>query len=279
MTGQVTIDALVDVIRRVRELRPLVHSITSPVVMNWTANVCLAVGASPIMAQAPEELDEICDASQALNLNTGMLEARTLAMMVQAGRLMVAQNKPVVLDPVGVGASHWRLQAALQLVALKPCVLRANAGEVAALTGADSARTVHAGAPQTRGVDSLAISSGMVKAARSLAAERGLAVAMTGATDIITDGRRLVRISGGSSVVTRITGGGCALSALVAACAAVEPDVCLASMAACAFYKGAAEHAAMTATGPGSLAVGLLDALASDDIAGLLTLVNFEEER
>lgn len=267
--------ALGAVIASIRERRPLLHCMTSPVVANWTANVLLSTGASPLMARAGEEIDPVCRASHGLSLNLGMLEAEGLAAMLQAARRMADLGKPVVLDPVGIGVSAWRMTAARRLLETRPRLIRANAGEIAGLLGGDRPGAADS-ATMSRGTDSLADPVGLSDAARAYAARSGFTVAMTGAGDVITDGRRLARISGGTALITSITGGGCALSALAAAAASVEPDPYLAGLAACAYYKGATALAAARARGPGTLAVELLDALAGADPAAIFAMVEME---
>ncbi len=225
------------------------------------------------MASAPEELADVCRFSKALNVNIGTLDAKLLPVMVDAVRIMRLSGQPAVLDPVGVGISDFRLSAALSILAMRPRIIRANAGEIGVLVkafdvgDASSASGADHGAG---GVDALISSDFVSDGARRLADRLGATVIVTGEHDLVTDGSRLARISGGAAMMTRITGGGCALSAVVAACAAVEDDAYRAALAACAVYKGAAAVAAKRAGGPGSLASGLLDALHSENPAELI---------
>lgn len=260
--SDVTAVRLAEVLARVRAQAPLVHSMTNAVVTTFTANVLLAIGASPIMTQAQDELEEIAAIAAALNVNIGTLEPASASAMRRAAGLMTARGKPFVLDPVGAGATSYRTRTALDLVALGPRILRGNPGEIGAIAAARAGR---APASAMRGVDSLTGPDAVAGAAAALAADEGLTVAMTGATDIVTDGSRQARVSGGSATMTRITGTGCALTAAVGACAAVEDDPFIAALAAVALFKGAAGAASRTARGPGSLAIHFLDCLALTD--------------
>ena len=237
----------------VRERSPLVHNITNFVVMNNTANALLAVGASPIMAHAPEELDELLAIASALVLNIGTLSAPWIESMRRAGRLARERGLPVVLDPVGAGASRLRTDTALGLMdEASPAVVRGNASEVMALAGE---------AGQTKGVDSTRDASEAGGPAASLANDRGCVAVASGATDVITDGERVVRITGGHALMPRVTGMGCTATALVGAFCAVNPDPLAAAAHAMAAMSAAGHKAAATAQGPGSMQIAFLDAL------------------
>jgi hydroxyethylthiazole kinase len=242
------------VLARIRAESPLVHNITNHVVMNWTANVLLAAGASPAMVHAVEEVEDFVAISRALVINIGTLDAGFVAGMEKAAARAGHAGVPWVLDPVGVGATRYRNEVCARLLALKPAVVRANASEVMALAGVEAAQ---------RGVDSLAHSEAAVDAARALSADSGAVVAVTGATDFVVQGDRVVAIPGGHPVSQRVTGTGCAASALVGACLAVaEPFE--AAVAALFAMKAAAARASETSTLPGSFAVAFLDALAGE---------------
>ena len=239
---------------RLRTAAPLVHNITNYVVMNNTANALLAVGASPAMVHALDEVEEFVAISQALVVNIGTLSpAWVEAMRLAVGRAR-AGGVPWVLDPVGAGATRYRTEVAAELARLRPTVVRGNASEVMVLAGAVGA----AG----KGVDSTHATDDALEPARRLAREADTIVAMTGAVDYVTDGTRVVAIRNGHPMMARVTGLGCTASALVGAALAVAAgDPFGATVAALAALGLAGEMAAEGAAGPGSLQLRLLDAL------------------
>ncbi len=237
----------------VREQSPLVHNITNFVVMNSTANALLAVGASPIMAHALEELDELLAIASALVLNIGTLSAPWIESMRAAGRAARERGLPAVLDPVGAGASRLRTETSLTLLhEARPAVVRGNASEIMALAGE---------AGQTKGVDSTRDASEAGGPAARLAREHGCVAVASGATDLITDGETIVRITGGHALMPRVTGMGCTATAIIGAFCAVNPDPLAAAAHAMAAMSAAGHKAAITAQGPGSMQWAFLDAL------------------
>ncbi len=237
---------------RVRAATPLVHNIANHVTMNVTANALLAFGASPAMVHAPEEAAEFAALARALVINIGTLDATFVAGMEKAAARAQALGLPWTLDPVGVGATAYRTEVCARLLAFRPSVIRANAGEVLALAGQAGGQ---------RGVDSLAASEAAVDAARRLSAATGAVVALTGAVDYVVLGEEATAIAGGDPLSQRVTGTGCIATALVGACLAVaEPGP--AAHAALSAMKAAAAGAARRSAGPGSFAVALIDALA-----------------
>lgn len=243
----------------VRLRRPLVHCVSNIVSANDCANLALALGASPVMAQAPEEMAAIAAASAAAVLNTGTPSEEKFRACLLRGREARRLGQPVVLDPVGVGASPWRLERVEALLAaFTPSLLRVNLGEAQALLGLKS---------QERGVDSPAAGTLSRRAdlAVSLARKTGSAVLLSGPEDVASDGAALFQISGGSPRMAQITGTGCMLSVLCGVFAAVERDVLAAAVAAAAFWKVCSRRAEELAQGPGSFHAALLDA------AGTLT--------
>jgi len=248
-------------LQAVRREAPLVQNITNFVSMDIVANGLLALGASPAMVHAIEEIEEFADLAHALTINIGTLSSAWTPSMTKVAGAMTDKQKPWVLDPVGVGATAYRTSVARELLAIGPTVVRANASEVLALAGA--------GREPTRGVDSTHGSEQAIKAAQAVAKESGVVVAVTGAIDYVTDGERALHISNGVPLMTRVTALGCTSSAVVAAFLAVEPDPLVAAAEALAVFGLAAEQAAVDAGGPGSLRWRLLDALAALDEAGL----------
>jgi len=238
---------------RVRVQRPLVHHITNLVTMNDVANTTIALGASPVMAHAREEVEEMAAQAAALVLNIGTLTAEAVDAMVLAGRAANARGVPVILDPVGAGATRFRSAQSRRILAEVRCrCVRGNAGEIAALAG--RAGTV-------RGVDALGAPREIEALARGLAEQTGAVVAATGVEDVVTDGAATVRIANGHPLLARITGSGCMATAAVAAFAAVEPDALAAAVAGLVCFEVAAEVAAGRAAGPGTFRAALMDAL------------------
>lgn len=253
-------DKAQQVVTAVREKRPLVHNITNYVVMNFSANALLAFGASPVMAHATEEIEDMVAIADALVINIGTLSSSWIEAMRLAGQAALKKGIPVVLDPVGAGATPYRTNTALQLLKeLRPIVLRGNSSEVLALAS---------GTFKTRGVDACAREEEAESAAVELARELGAVVAVTGPMDLVTDGTRKGVIMNGSPWMARVTGTGCVASALVAACCAVESDPFLAAVCALSVYGVAGERAVDRARnvlgeqlGPGSYATLLIDSL------------------
>lgn len=251
----ITPEALWRDVEAVRTRGPLVHSITNLVVMNVTANALLALGASPIMAHAPEEFGDLLGIVSSLVLNIGTLDAPWIGCMKTAAAEAARRKLPLVIDPVGAGASRLRTETALELIRLgRPAILRANASELMALAGAAGATGA------TKGVDSAHRPDEARDAARALACTFGCTVVASGATDLVTDGARDWHLDGGSPLMPRITGMGCTATALVAAFAAVCPPQ-EAAVAGMAVMKVAAEMAAEKAAGPGTQQLYFLDAL------------------
>ena len=245
-------------LRRLRETRPLVHQITNYVVMNETANATLAIGALPVMAHAPEEVEEMVGLAGALVLNIGTLSAPWVDAMLIAGRAANARGVPVVLDPVGVGATRYRTDSAKRILhEVDVAVLRGNAGEVATLAGVDA---------EVRGVESIGASGSAADVARTAAAALGVVASVTGSVDHVSNGERVVAVENGHPLLGSITGTGCMSSAITGAFLAVRADDPLEAAAeALAAFGVAGENAAPGATGPGSFHVNLYDALAALD--------------
>lgn len=242
-----------EMLQQVRATAPLVHNITNFVVMNFTANALLAAGASPVMAHAAEEVEEMASLAKALVLNIGTLDAVWLDAMMLAGKKAGASGIPIVLDPVGAGATKMRTDASLRFLRELPIrVLRGNASEILSLAG---------GAGDTKGVDSAHGVEDAVAAADALARTFGTVVVVTGESDYATDGRRALRVHGGVARMGRVTGCGCALSSLIGAFTAIHADALEAAAAALVFYGLCGERAAETARGNGTFIAHFLDAL------------------
>jgi len=242
----------------VRERSPMVHNITNLVVANFNANVLLAAGASPVMAHAHEEVADMVGIAQALVLNIGTLDPYWIESMRLALLAANSRGIPVVLDPVGAGATAYRNQSIeLLLSTALPTVIRGNGSEIMSVAGADV---------RTRGVDSSAGAQDAVGAAQALVARTRGVVCVSGPTDHILDGqRRRASLSNGHEWMTRITGVGCSATALVGAFCAVQPDPWRATVAAMALLGVAGEVASEKVMalggGVGSLQTALLDEL------------------
>jgi hydroxyethylthiazole kinase len=242
-----------DNLRALRQIKPLIHNITNFVVMNYTANVLLACGASPVMAHAENEVEEMVAYAGALVLNIGTLTDVWVAAMLKAGRRATALGKPIILDPVGSGATGLRTETAKSILAwTKVSVVRGNASEILSLGGQGST---------TKGVDATDSIEDAAKTAGALARELGTTLAITGPTDLVTDGRRTLIIEGGHRLMPYVTGTGCSATALVGAFHAVDPDPVSAAATALAFFGLAGERAGTKADGPGTFQIHLLDAL------------------
>jgi hydroxyethylthiazole kinase len=252
-----TPDGAAVLLARVRERRPLVHHITNMVTVNDVANVTLALGASPVMAHAPEEVEEMVSAAGALVLNLGTLTQDAVDVMVQAGRRANREGIPVILDPVGAGATAFRTVQALRVLAeVRVACVRGNAGEIAALSGTPG---------RVRGVDATGGVGGVDRLTVEVAGRTGAVIAATGAVDFLSDGQRGVRVENGHPMLARITGSGCMATAAIGAFAAVERDTLAAAAGALLCFEVAAENAAAVAGGPGTFRAALLDALAGPD--------------
>ncbi len=251
----VTLSDVWNCLRAVREQAPLVHNITNFVVMEVTANALLAVGASPVMAHAAEEMEEITGLAAALVLNIGTLSREWTGSMRKALKTATECGIPVVIDPVGAGASRLRTVTALELLAnSRQALLRGNGSEILALAGYSGG---------TRGVDSTASPVSAAGAAVELAARYGCTVCVSGETDLITDGSSLCRIEGGNALMPRITGMGCTASALAGAFAGAAGNGAgmLPLAAAMSVMAAAGTEAALRAGGPGTFLPLFLDAL------------------
>ena len=240
---------------RVREKRPLIHNITNYVVMQHTANALLALGASPVMAHAVEEMEEMASLADALVLNIGTLSGPWIEGMLVAGRTASRRKIPIILDPVGAGATTLRTKTAVRLLdECRVTVLRGNASEVLA---------VAQGAGGTRGVDAADRVEDAAEAARGWARGRAIVVAITGAVDYVTDGAGELRVRNGHPLMGRITGSGCTATTMIGAFCAVNSDALEATAGALAFYGIAGDHAARVSALPGTFAVTLIDMLHS----------------
>lgn len=239
---------------RLRAETPLVHCITNFVAMQIAANVLLAAGASPAMLHAPEEVGDFTPLCAALTINFGTPSVMWVEGMLGAAEAARTAGKPWVLDPVAVGATPFRQDAAARLLAYRPTLIRGNASEILALAGQ---------AASGRGADSGDTVEAAEAAARALARQTGAIVAVTGAVDLVTDGKRQARIANGHPLMTKVTALGCALTCLLGGFLATTEDAFAATVGGLAYYGLAGDRAATEAAGPGSFAVAFVDALAA----------------
>ena len=235
-----------ELLSTLRARRPLIHCISNLVTAADCANILLAAGASPIMAREPAEMEEIVTACQGLVLNTGTPDDEKFTACRLAGAAACRLGKPVVLDPVGAGASAWRREKLAELLTqVRPRLIRANQSEVEALLsrrGGEYGVDCPVPGPLAQ----------RAAAANALARELGCVVLLSGEPDLVADGRRMVAVYGGSRRMARITGGGCMLSSLLGAFAAVSADSFRAAWAASLFWKSCAAFAQRQSAGKGA---------------------------
>jgi hydroxyethylthiazole kinase len=245
-------------LRLLRERKPLVHQITNYVVMNETANATLALGALPVMAHAREEVEEMVVLAGALVVNIGTLSPHWVDAMLAAGKAANGAGVPVVLDPVGAGATRYRTDTAKRILSeVDVAVLRGNQGEIATLVGVDA---------EVRGVESIGAVGDAAELARLAGKNLGVVASVTGAVDHVSDGRRVLAVANGHELLATVTGTGCMSSAISGCFLAAKRDAPLeAAAGALAAFGVAGEDAARDAKGPGTFHVNLYDALAALD--------------
>ncbi|MEH7886559.1 hydroxyethylthiazole kinase [Bacillus sp. JJ1609] len=246
---------VVSLLKKVRTQKPLIHNITNVVVTNFTANGLLALGASPVMAYAAEEVAEMAAMAGSLVLNIGTLNSTVVESMLIAGKAANEHGVPVILDPVGAGATAYRTETALKLMEeLEISIIRGNAAEIANVAG--EKWDIH-------GVDAGEAVGDVIELAVSAAKKLNTVVALTGKDDIITDGKLTFIVHNGHPILTKVTGTGCLLTSVIGAIAAVEKNPLTAAAAAIVIYGVAAERAAEKSAekGTGSFQVEFLDQL------------------
>lgn len=264
---KITAEEINKSIESIRSQAPVVHNITNYVVMNNTANALLAIGASPVMAHAEEEVVDMVNIASALVINIGTLSKKWIKSMFKAAGAARKKGIPFVFDPVGAGATTYRTKTARDLIAAEsPTVIRGNASEIMALYDDKS---------RTKGVDSAASSDSAIEIAQKLSELHKCSVCVSGAVDYVIDQEEIVKIKNGHPMMPSVTGLGCTASALCGAFAAVETSAFKATAQAMAVMGITGELAAKLAKGPGSLQMYFLDRLyriTQDDIARLLKI-------
>ncbi|GHH96878.1 hydroxyethylthiazole kinase [Neobacillus kokaensis] len=231
-------------LQRIRDENPLVHNITNTVVTNFTANGLLAVGASPVMANAPEEAADMAKIASSLVLNIGTLNGQTVESMILAGMSANELDVPVIFDPVGAGATRFRTESAQTIMSkVKVAVIRGNAAEIANVIGEKW---------EIKGVDAGASEGNVLTLATEAARKLNCIVVITGKEDVASDGTTSYVVANGHPLLTKVTGTGCLLTSVIGAFAGVEKDVLKASTAALMFYGVAAEKAVEKTYGQGT---------------------------
>jgi hydroxyethylthiazole kinase len=249
------------ILTALRQRRPLIHHITNQVTISECANITLAAGGLPIMAHAVEEAAEMAAGADAVVLNIGTLTPAQIEAMLQAGRSANKLQRPLILDPVGVGTTSLRSASVKKLLAeLQFSIIKGNAAEVAILAG---------GVAEIKGVEAIAVSADVVPLAAALARETGAVVAVTGEVDLVTDGQQLLEVHNGHHFMSRVVGTGCMTASVIACFAAVEANYLAAAAAGLAAINTAAEFAAEEADGPALFKVKLFDQLSALSPAAL----------
>jgi hydroxyethylthiazole kinase len=245
---------LADVLENLRSSSPLIHHITNAVTINDCANITLALGGSPVMADSPEEASEMAGFAGALVINMGTLHPSAILSMIEAGIRAREMGKPVIFDPVGAGATQFRRNTAEEILRkVRPSIIKGNASEIKFLAGEAS---------NQRGVDSM--DSEADQAAIALARSSGAIVAATGAIDTVTDGKSMYKIGGGTAMLGRITGTGCMTSSLVGCFCSVMSSHLFAAILGILAMKLAGEKAQKAlkpGQGTGQFRINLFDAI------------------
>jgi len=243
------------ILNEIRNNSPLVHNITNYVVMNNTANALLSVGASPVMAHSLDEVEDIISISSSLVINMGTLSELWVDSMIKAGKKANELKKPIVFDPVGIGASSYRTEIAKEIIEkTSPCVIRGNASEIMVLAQLSSV---------TKGVDSTAKTVEALNGAIQLSKELNNTVVVSGETDYIVTRNKVSSVNNGREIMSKVTGMGCTATSVIGASIAVEDDVHEAAVFSMALMGVAGEIAESKSNGPGSFQISFLDTLSS----------------
>lgn len=262
----------IELLEKIRAVNPLIHNITNIVVANFTANGLLALGASPVMADAVEETAEMAKAANAVVLNIGTLNERIVDAMILAGKSANENDVPVVLDPVAAGATYFRTETAQKLLQeINFTAIRGNASEIANLIGMKS---------KIKGVDAGETNLDAGELALRAAKELNTTVVVSGKTDAVSNGSDVYLVHNGHPILTKVTGTGCLLSAVCGAFLAVEKDPVTAAVSALVMYGTAAEIAREKARAdlPGSFQIEFLNQLATLSAEDLEAYGSFEKK-
>jgi len=247
------ISDIADFMESVRRKRPLVHHITNYVTVNDCANVALCAGGSPVMTDSAKDIDEMVSLASAVVLNIGTLNERTIESMIQAGKAANKKGIPVILDPVGAGATKYRTDTVWKILDnVKVSIIKGNEGEIGFLAG-EGGKVV--------GVDSEGMSGDKTNAAKSLAIRTKTVVAMTGKEDVVSDGTRTCVLNNGHDLMGTVSGTGCMASSVVGCYAGTIDNMFSAAVAAITVFNVAGEIAATKSSGPGTFKVNLMDVM------------------
>jgi hydroxyethylthiazole kinase len=270
-TMPLKIDHLAKILSTVRQRKPVVHAISNWVTANDVASALHSVGARPIMAFAPEEVKEIASGADALVLNLGTPSPLGIESMLRAGRQVMTLGRPVIFDPVGVGASPFRMSAAKNILTeLRLTVIKGNRAEIGFLAGRGG---------KLAGIDAVTGPEDLSTAAAQLSNTSGAAVVISGPQDLIAYAERKVILENGHPMMARVTGLGCILTGLIGAFAAVENDPLAAAAGATAFFGLAGEQAGLLSRGPGTFKTTLLDILFTLTPEEMQQSIRLREER
>ncbi|WP_339063362.1 hydroxyethylthiazole kinase [Tepidibacillus marianensis] len=263
------LEQVIQAIKKVREKKPLIHHLTNLVVTNFTANGTIAYGASPIMANALEEVEEMVSVSNGLVINMGTITSDMVKAMLLAGKKANQVGVPIILDPVGVGATSYRTNTIFEMLEqFKPTVIRGNTAEMARLADVPW---------EIKGVDSVDDQEGdRLEIATRVAKKYRIIAAVTGKEDIVTDGKQVAFISNGHPILSEVTGTGCLVTALIGATIAAEENPLIATIAALTYYGFAAEKAAIVTEKPGTFAVQLIDEIYQLDLNEMSEMAKIE---
>lgn len=239
----------------IRQQKPLILNVTNDVTMDFIANGVLSAGASPVMSKAEEEMEDLIRIASSVVINLGTLDEKFIRLCERVAHIANQMNKPIILDPVGAGASRYRTETSIKLLKqYQISIVRGNASEILALSGQ---------AGNTKGVESTAKSDAVIDNAKSVSQHYSVAVLTSGKKDVIVEGDRVEIFERGSALMPMITGSGCLLSAIVGSFHAVEKNRFNAAVAAAIYYGVCGEVAALQASGPASFKIKFLDALHS----------------
>ncbi len=248
---------IIESLQKIKEQKPLIHHITNWVTIYDCANIVRAIGGLPVMAHAPEEVEQMTSISSALVLNIGTLTVDLVKSMILAGRKANEKNIPVILDIVGAGATDLRTGKAKEILnKVSISILKGNSSEIGTIAGAEA---------ETRGVEAISVKGNLIEITKNLANEKNLTVVITGKEDIISNGKDVYICKNGHLMMGCFVGSGCMAASVIGTFAAVERNYALASANALSLLGIVGELAAMTASGPGSYKIILTDEIFNID--------------
>jgi hydroxyethylthiazole kinase len=263
--------SIIENLKKIRAEKPLIHHITNWVTIYDCANVVRAVGGLPVMAHAPEEVEQMTSISRALVLNIGTLTVDLIKSMILAGKKANKKNIPVVLDIVGAGATDLRTNKANEILSeVNISILKGNSSEIGTIAGVEA---------ETRGVEAISVKGNPVEIAKKLSFEKNLTVVITGKEDIISNGKDVYICKNGHPMMGCFVGSGCMAASVMGTFAAVEKDYAIASANALSLFGIAGELAAKTAKGPASYKTNLVDELFSIDESKIKKMAGLEKVR